>query len=139
MLTCTLKMWISCMVCSGMVFHTKWKTPTAMWAFTGLWQHDPKNCSTACGETNPCSKFYNSWRTEAQMDCRLKVQRIFFTINILLRKKKKKKPLAPEIIHLQMSRLNFYFSRGFFFRQVWIWVVEKIWLQVIFQTLYLFP
>lgn len=72
-----------------MAFHTKWKRPTFMWAPMTLWQHDPKNCSTACGEINSWSKFYNSWRTEAQLDCRLKAQRLFFTVNILLRKKKK--------------------------------------------------
>lgn len=72
-----------------MAFHTKWKTPTFMWALMTLWQHDPKNCSTACGEIDSWSKFYNSWRTEeAQLHCRLKAQRHFLQSIHYLGKKK---------------------------------------------------
>lgn len=85
-----------------------------MWASMGLWQYDPKNCFTVCGENNPWSKFYNFWRTEGHWDCRLKVQRNFFTVNILLRGKKMLSS-AVEIIHLQESRLSFYFFRSFSF------------------------
>lgn len=105
-----------------------------MWAFMGLWLHAPKNSSTVCAEINPWSKFYNSWRKEAQTHCRLKVERNFLQSIYYLGKKKSFSSWNNTPSREQIKLL---FFQKLFFLQVWIWVVEKIWLHIIFQILYL--
>lgn len=77
----------------------------------GFMTASPKELFHSCGDINPWSKFFKSWRTEAQLGCR-KSKEIFYNQHITWRGKN---PLAVEIIHLKGADKAFLFPEAISF------------------------